>query len=104
MPKRRPDACHPPARNKWGTTSFPLATRVLCPPVVVPSPAVYNETAFLRAFGVVIANSVYLSAAQCFALMPLASTMGRTGNDNGCNLDYDAELGAVVITAPLRMM
>lgn len=94
----------PSSRAHDGTISSPLASHALSPSPLVLSPAVYNERAFLQAFGVVIANSVYLSAAQCFALMPLASTMGRTGNDNGCNLDYDAELGAVVITAPLRMM
>jgi hypothetical protein len=38
-------------------------------------------------------------AAECFALLPLAGLMGRTGNDNGCDLDYDASTSSVVVRA-----
>lgn len=60
-------------------------------------PAAFNEHAFLRAFAVVLANASYLPSAECFALLPLAGQLGRTGNDNGCDLDYDSDLGAVVV-------
>lgn len=63
------------------------------------SPAVFNEAAFIRAFCVVLGSTQYLPSAECFALVPVASTMGRTGNDNGCTLDYDAERQSVVVTA-----
>lgn len=52
----------------------------------------YNERAFLQAFAVVLAHAIYLPSAQCFALLPYVSFMQRTGNDNGCTVDYD--LGA----------
>lgn len=63
------------------------------------SAAVFNESNFLHAFSVVVAHSLYLPSAECFALLPLASLMGRTGNSNGCTLDYDQEKKAVVVTA-----
>ncbi|KAF8071199.1 setd3 [Scenedesmus sp. PABB004] len=62
-------------------------------------PAVWNEAAFMRAFSVVLAHSTYLPAAGCFGLVPGACLMGRTGNDNGCTLDFDAQRGRVVVTA-----
>lgn len=49
----------------------------------------FNEQAFVESFAVVVAHSIYLPSAQCFALVPYASFMGRTGNDNGCEVDYD---------------
>jgi len=63
------------------------------------SPAVFGYDAFAAAFSVVLGHAVYLPSASCFALLPVASLMGRTGNDNGSNLDYDAERGAVVVRA-----
>lgn len=54
----------------------------------------YNEEAFVQAFTVVLACSIYLPSAQCFALLPYVSFMQRTGNDNGCTVDYD--LGAAL--------
>jgi histone-lysine N-methyltransferase SETD3 len=62
------------------------------------SPAVFNEAAFMRSFCVVLACSTYLAAAECFALVPVAGSLARTGNDNGCTLDYDAQRQAVVVT------
>lgn len=49
----------------------------------------FNEQAFLEAFAVIVAHAVYLPSAQCFALLPYISLMGKTGNDNGCEADYD---------------
>lgn len=63
------------------------------------SPAVFNEDSFGQAFSVVLGHSTYLPSAECFALVPLIATMGRTGGDNGCNLDYDASTSSVVLTA-----
>ncbi|GLC74385.1 hypothetical protein PLESTF_001507400 [Pleodorina starrii] len=62
-------------------------------------PDVFSERAFLRAFSVVVSHSLFLPSANCFALLPLASAMGRTGNGNGCDLDFDPQLNAVVVTA-----
>jgi hypothetical protein len=50
----------------------------------------FNEQAFMECFAVALACSIYLPSAQCFALVPYASFMGRTGNDDGCEVDYDA--------------
>lgn len=63
------------------------------------NPAVFNEAAFMEAFCVVLGTAVYLPAAGCFALVPGATSIGRTGNDNGCVLDYDDAAGTVSITA-----
>lgn len=59
----------------------------------------FNEQSFIESFAVVVAHSIYLPSAQCFALVPYTSFMGRTGNDNGCEVDYDT--GAA--TAPFRL-
>ncbi|KAF6255082.1 rubisco small subunit N-methyltransferase [Scenedesmus sp. NREL 46B-D3] len=63
------------------------------------SPSVFNEAAFMRSFCVVLACSTYLPSAECFALVPVAGCLARTGNDNGCSLDYDAQRQAVVVTS-----
>lgn len=49
----------------------------------------FNEQNFLESFSVAVAHSIYLPSAQCFALVPFASFMARTGNDNGCEVDYE---------------
>lgn len=60
----------------------------------------YNEQAFLHAFAVVLAHAIYLPSASCFALLPFVSFMQRTGNDNGCTVDYDlGEMPFVSIAA-----
>lgn len=68
------------------------------------NPEVFNEADFMRTFCVVLACTAYLPSAECFALVPVAGNMGRTGNDNGCTLDYDADRQAVVLrtTRPYR--
>lgn len=58
-----------------------------------------QKEAFFRAMSVVIAHATYLPAAQCFALLPVASTLARTGADTACALDYDLEQGCVTLTA-----
>jgi hypothetical protein len=60
---------------------------------------IFNEKEFLEAMSVVIAYAAYLGNAQCFALLPMATLIRRTGNENGAILDYDLDLGAVTLTA-----
>jgi len=62
-------------------------------------PERYNYDAFADAFSVVLACAQYLPSAQLFALLPVASTMSRTGNGNGSYVDYDEASGRVVVTA-----
>ncbi|GAX73871.1 hypothetical protein CEUSTIGMA_g1321.t1 [Chlamydomonas eustigma] len=62
-------------------------------------PDTYNYEKFAAAFCVVLAHTVYLPSAQLFALLPLISLMGRTGNANGCDVDYDSESKQVFIKA-----
>lgn len=87
-------------QQQWAT----LATSHFSADPASFPPEVWNEAAFLRAFCVVLASTVYLESAACFALVPLASSMGHTGNDNGCSLDYDEGSGSVkvVTTRPYR--
>lgn len=68
------------------------------------NPEVFNEADFMRTFCVVLACTAYLPSAECFALVPVAANVGRTGNDNGCTLDYDAARQSVVLktTRPYR--
>lgn len=60
---------------------------------------VYGYEQFSAAFCVVLAHTTYLPSAQMFAILPLASLMGRTGNGNGAFVDYDEGTGRVVVTA-----
>eukprot|EP00878_Enallax_costatus_P003647 GHUV01003861.1.p1 GENE.GHUV01003861.1~~GHUV01003861.1.p1 ORF type:complete len:495 (+),score=148.67 GHUV01003861.1:1566-3050(+) len=68
------------------------------------NPEVFNEADFMHTFCVVLACTAYLPSAECFALVPVAGNMGRTGNDNGCTLDYDTDRQSVVLktTRPYR--
>lgn len=58
-----------------------------------------TKDAFFQAMSVVIAHATYLPSAQCFALLPIASTLARTGTDTACALDYDLEQACVTLTA-----
>lgn len=58
-----------------------------------------TKDAFMQAASVVIAHAAYLPSAQCFALLPVASTLGRTGADTAASLDYNLEQGCVTLTA-----
>ena len=46
-----------------------------------------------------LAHAIYLPSAEVFALLPIASLLGRTGNGNGSEIDYDAASKCVVVTA-----
>ena len=58
-----------------------------------------DREVFRSAVAVVIAHAVYLPSVQCFALLPVASTLQRTGADTGAALDYDIDNGCVTLTA-----
>jgi len=58
----------------------------------------FTLTDFLESFAVVLARSVYLPSAQCFALVPALSGVGRASR-GACTVDYDAEKGAVTMVA-----
>ncbi|KAK9790329.1 hypothetical protein WJX73_000550 [Symbiochloris irregularis] len=61
-------------------------------------PGAFNKEAFVQAVVAVIASAVYLPSAQCFAVIPLASTLPRTGQEGaGVTVDYDASTGGVAI-------
>ncbi|KAK9824456.1 hypothetical protein WJX72_010403 [[Myrmecia] bisecta] len=59
----------------------------------------FTKTAFFDAMSVVLATATYLPAAQCFALLPIANLLRRTGNEDGASLDYNLETGSVNLTA-----
>jgi len=86
---------HSALQQQWATLSSQHRTQA----ADRFNPTVFNETAFIRAFCVVLACTTYLPAAQCFAIVPVACSFDRTGNDNGCNLDYDANSQTVKVTA-----
>ena len=48
---------------------------------------------------VVLAAAVYLPAASCFALVPLISSVRRSGRSEAAALDYDADRESVTVTA-----
>ena len=48
---------------------------------------------------VVLAAAVYLPAARCFALVPLISSVRRSGRPEAAVLDYDADRETVMVTA-----
>ncbi|GIL70833.1 hypothetical protein Vretimale_3919 [Volvox reticuliferus] len=81
-------------RRQWAA----LEPRLRADPDRFP-PGIFSEGAFYRAFSVVVAHARFLPSANCFALLPLASSMGRTGNSNGCDLDFDGQTNTVVVTA-----
>ena len=59
----------------------------------------FNREAFRTAVATVVASAVYLPSASCFAIVPLASTLPRTGQETGALLDYDASTGGIVVTS-----
>ncbi|KAG1670765.1 hypothetical protein FOA52_013992 [Chlamydomonas sp. UWO 241] len=67
-------------------------------PATFPA-STYGYEPFANAFSVVLAHAIYLPSAGMFALLPVASLFGRTGNSNGSDVDYDEATGRVVVTA-----
>lgn len=86
-----------------------LRHAVISTPACLPTPPLpphpcliaelFGYEQFAAAFSVVLAHAQYLPSAQMFALLPLASLMGRTGNGNGSIVDYDEASKRVVVTA-----
>ena len=54
---------------------------------------------FCRAVAVVVAHAAYLPSVECFALLPIASTLARTGAETGAALDYDIDNACVTLKA-----
>eukprot|EP00884_Botryococcus_braunii_P013165 jgi/Botrbrau1/2184/Bobra.101_2s0019.2 len=80
-------------RSEWQS----LAASMAEDPTNFP-PGRFSEEDFLNAMSVVFGYAAYLENAQCFALLPLATLVRRTGNENGCLLDYNLERGSVTLT------
>lgn len=59
----------------------------------------FNLAGFLDAMSVVLSSAIYLPSAQCFALLPLASSMRRTGSAAGATVDYEPDSGSVIVRA-----
>ena len=58
-----------------------------------------NKESFCQAVAVVVAHAAYLPSVECFALLPIASTLARTGAETGAALDYDIDNACVTLTA-----
>lgn len=73
-------------------------------------PSQWTQDAFGAALAVVLAHSVYLPSAQCFALLPLASHVARRSpgflGDGGVSatLDYDPGSNSVVLLATTSLV
>jgi len=65
--------------------------------------AVFGQGPFMEAFSVALAHAIYLPSANCFALMPVLSLLARTGTGAGCDIDYDADKKAAVVTAARQL-
>ena len=48
---------------------------------------------------VVFAHAAYLDAAQCFALLPLATLLKRTGREDAAVLNFDVGRQSTTLTA-----
>lgn len=48
---------------------------------------------------VVLAHAAYLPSAQCFALLPVATLLPRTGQEDAAQLDFDLEAQTARLTA-----
>lgn len=68
---------------------------------MLPGAAAVNldKESFSQAVAVVVAHAAYLPSVECFALLPIASTMARTGAETGAALDYDIDNACVTLTA-----
>eukprot|EP01024_Parvocaulis_polyphysoides_P018683 TRINITY_DN18291_c1_g3_i1.p1 TRINITY_DN18291_c1_g3~~TRINITY_DN18291_c1_g3_i1.p1 ORF type:complete len:316 (-),score=22.75 TRINITY_DN18291_c1_g3_i1:137-1084(-) len=67
-------------------------------------PGWLDKEKFMSAWSVCLKHLSYLQAAQCIAMVPMLGYMKTTGNNNGCQADYDVETGSVVVktTRPYR--
>ena len=50
----------------------------------------FSRERFIEAFAAVLGAALYLPSAGCFALVPLLSSLPRTGQPSGAVLDYHA--------------
>mmetsp|Transcript_15687 Transcript_15687/g.49275 ORF Transcript_15687/g.49275 Transcript_15687/m.49275 type:complete len:523 (-) Transcript_15687:134-1702(-) len=73
-----------------------ISPKLEADPAAFPS-AVFSLANFLDAFSVVIANAVYLPSAECFAMLPVASSVRRVFG--APLLDYDFDRQSVTLSA-----
>lgn len=59
----------------------------------------FNKEAFRKAMSVVFAHAAFLDAAQCFALLPIATLLKRTGKEDAAILDFDVDRQSATLTA-----
>ena len=55
----------------------------------------FSRKAFLDAMSLIFAHAAWLPSAQCFALLPLATLLPRTGREDAAQLDFDLDKQAV---------
>ena len=63
----------------------------------------FSRQRFFEAFAAVLGAALYLPSAGCFALIPLLSSLPRTGQESGAQLDYHAASGGVQLRAQRRL-
>ena len=66
---------------------------------VVLTAEIFNESDFLAAMSVVLAHAAYLESAECFALLPLATLLGRTGDEKAAQLDFNLQSQIAALTS-----
>ena len=81
--------------EEWGRIEAALAAEP--DPGAFPG-AVFALERFLEAFAVILARSVYLPSAQCFALVPDVVDVERSSK-GACMVDFDLDQGAVTVVA-----
>lgn len=59
----------------------------------------FNKEAFRKAMTVIFAHAAYLDAAQCFALLPIATLLRRTGREDAAVLNFNIERQTTTLTA-----
>ena len=60
---------------------------------------VFSKEAFRKAMTVIFAHAAYLDAAQCFALLPIATLLRRTGREDAAVLNFDLDRQSSTLTA-----
>ena len=59
----------------------------------------FNGEGFKQAMSVVFAHAAFLDSAQCFALLPLATLLSRTGIEDAAQLDFNSDSNSAMLVA-----
>lgn len=59
----------------------------------------FSQEAFREAMSVVFAHAAFLDAAQCFALLPIATLLQRTGREDAAVLNFDIDRQTATLVA-----